>query len=52
MKKKIEKKSFWFWFFSIFKGVKNQASTKDNIWFLDSPDFENLPDFRTGCDVR
>ena len=51
MKKKIEKKSFWFWFFSIFKGVKNQA-TKENIRFLDSPDFENLPDFRTGSDVR
>ena len=24
----------------------------ENVWFLDSPDFEILPDFRTGRDVR
>ena len=39
-KKKLKKKVFDFDFFLFLK-----ASTKDNIWFLDSPDFENLPDF-------
>ena len=27
-------------------------SWKENVGFPDSPDFENLPDFRTGHDVR
>ena len=36
-------------FFSIFK---SPASRKENVRFPDSPDFDNLPDFRTGLDVR
>ena len=36
----------------IFKSVKSPASVMENVRFLDSPDFENLPDFRTGRDVR
>ena len=35
-------------FFSIFK---SQVSGKENVQLPDSPDFENLPDFWTGCDV-
>ena len=31
--------------------VKSPASEKENVRFLDSPDFENLPDFQTGRDV-
>ena len=31
---------------------KSPASGKENVRFPDSPDFENLPDFRTGRDVR
>ena len=27
-------------------------SGKENVRFPDSPDFQNLPDFRTGRDVR
>ena len=43
MKKKEKKiEIFFLIFFSIFKNVR----------FPDSPDFENLPDFRTGRDVR
>ena len=38
--------------FSIFKSVKRTESGKDNVQFPDSPDFENLQDFRTGGDVR
>ena len=45
--KKIEKKIDDF--FSIFK---SPASRKENVRFPASPDFENLPDFRTGRDVR
>ena len=47
---KLKKKN-WI-FFSIFKSVKSPSSGKENIWFLDSPDLENLPDFGTGRDVR
>jgi hypothetical protein len=32
----------------IFKSVKSPASGRENVRFPDSPDFENLPDFRTG----
>ena len=32
--------------------VNSPAPGKENVWFQDSPDFENLPDFRTGRDVR
>ena len=35
-----------------FSSVKSPASGKENVRFPDSPDFENLPDFRTGRDVR
>ena len=34
------------------KSVKSLASGKENVRFPDSPDFENLPAFRNGCDVR
>ena len=44
--------NFLDFFLSIFKSVKSPASGKENVRFLDSPDFENLPDFRTGRDVR
>ena len=37
-------------FFSIFKSVKSLVSGKESFRFLDSPDFENLKDFRTGRD--
>ena len=39
-------------FFLIFRSFKSPASGKENVRFPDSPDFENLPDFRTGLDVR
>jgi hypothetical protein len=32
--------------------VKSPASGKENVRFPNSPDFENLPDFQTGLDVR
>ena len=55
-KKKFEKKKniyIFFWIFSsIFKSFKSPASGKENVRFPDGPDFENLPDFRTGRDVR
>ena len=38
----------------IFKSFKSPASGKENVWFLDSPDFEKisgLPD-RTLCPVE
>ena len=38
--------------FSFFRSVKSPASGKENVRFPDSPDFDNLPDFRTGYDVR
>ena len=41
----------FFYFSSIFKSVKSPASGKENVLFQDSQDFENLPDFRIGCDV-
>ena len=31
---------------------KSPTSGKENVQFQDSPDFDNLPDFRTGRDVR
>ena len=31
---------------------KSPASGKENVQFPDSPDNENLPDFRTGRDIR
>ena len=39
-------------FFSICKSFKSPAYGKENVRFLHSPDFENLPDFQIGCDVR
>ena len=47
--KKWKKKYEIFEIFSIFK---SPASRKENVRFPDSPDFDNLPDFRTGLDVR
>ena len=35
----------------IFSTFKTLVSGKENIWFPDSLNFENLLDFRTGCDV-
>ena len=54
-KKNSKKYNLFFWFLifsSIFKSFKSPASGKENVRFPDSPDFENLPDFRTGRDVR
>ena len=56
-KKKFEKnfnfqENFLFFFSSTFKSVKSPASGKEKVRFLDSLYFENLPDFRTGRDVR
>ena len=41
-------------FFSTLKSVKSSASGKENVWFPDSPGFENLLDFRdrTWCPVE
>ena len=39
---------FFLIFFPIFSSDKSPASGKENVRFLVSPDFENLPDFRTG----
>ena len=52
--KKIEKKKFVFFkkFSFTFKSVKSPAFWKENVRLPDSPDFENLPNFRTGRDVR
>ena len=37
----------------IFKSFKvRHPGKKRNVRFLDSPDFENFPDFRTGREVR
>jgi hypothetical protein len=47
IKKKIQKKIS-----SIFKSVKSLAPGRENVWFPDSPDFENLPEFWTKRDVR
>jgi hypothetical protein len=54
LKKKNLKKNLTIFFFlsSTFKSGKSPASGKENVRFPDSPDFENLPDFRTGRDVR
>ena len=52
LKKKIENFSLKFLFFWIFFYFKSPASGKENVRFPDSPDFENLPEFRTGRDVR
>ena len=52
---KIEKnlkKNYFLIFSSIFKSFKSPASRKENVRFPNSPDFENLPDFRTGRDVQ
>ena len=43
----MQKKKFGIFFIS-----KSPASGKENVRFPDSPDFENLPDFWTGRDVR
>ena len=58
-KKNFEKKFeiflkifFGAFFSSIFNSVKSPVSGKENVRFPDSLDFENLPDFRTGRDVR
>ena len=41
--------NFFFFFFFFFKCM---ASRKEIVQLPDSPDFKNLPDFRTGRDVR
>ena len=38
---------FFLDFFPIFSNDKSPVSRKENVRFLVSPDFENLPDFRT-----
>ena len=35
----------------LLKSFKNPSSGKENVQFLDSPDFENFPDFQTGHDI-
>ena len=55
--KNLEKKKknvFWNFFLLFIKvlKLKSPASEKENVRFPDSPDFEKLPDFRTGRDVR
>ena len=58
MKKNFEKEILNFFFFLIFSPIfssdKSPASGKENVRFLVSPDFEGLPDFRTGqwCPVE
>ena len=52
LKKKIEKIEKKIKIISIFKSVKSLVSGKEDVRFLDSPDFENLSDFWTGCDDR
>ena len=37
--------------FSQYGSLSSPASGKENVRFPDSPDFENLPDFRTGRDL-
>ena len=51
-KKKKLKKKIEVLFFIFFPILKSPASGKENVRFPDSPDFDNLPDFRTGRDVR
>ena len=46
------KQNFFGIFKNIFKSVKSPASWKENVRFLDSPDFEKLSVFQTGHDVR
>ena len=48
----INKQIFFKIYFLFFKCVNSPASGKENVRFLDNPDFEKLPDFRTGRDVR
>ena len=52
--KKMEKKikTFFFIVFSVFKSIKSLAYGKENLWFLDSPDFEKNHDFLTGRDFK
>ena len=52
IEKKIWKKKNYFLFFYFFPIFKSPASGKENVRFPDSPDFDNLPDFQTGRDVR
>ena len=57
LKKNFEKfffLDFFLNFFPIFSSDKSPASGKENVRFLVSPDFETLPDFRTGqwCPVE
>ena len=57
-KKNLEKNKlkfffdFFLFFSSTFKSVISPASGNENVRFPDSLDFENLPNFRTGRDVR
>ena len=51
MKKKFEKKVLKFYFLYFFPIFKSPVSGKENVWFPVSPDFDNLPDFRTGRDI-
>ena len=37
---------------SIFNSVKSSISWKENVWFLDSLNFVNIPDLPTRCDGR
>ena len=48
LKKEKKKNLKIFGFFPIFSSDKSPASGKENVRFLVSPDFENLPDFWTG----
>ena len=52
--KKMEKKikTFFFIVFSVFKSIKSLAYGKENLWFLDSPDFEKNHDFLRGRDFK
>ena len=45
---------FFLDFFPIISSDKSLGSRKENVRFLVSPDFKNLPDFRTGqwCPVE
>ena len=52
LKEKIWKKKFEFFYFYFFPIFTSPASGKENVRFLKGPDFDNLPDFSTGRDVR
>ena len=54
MKKKLKKilKNIFDFFLNFFLSIfKSPSSRKETVWFPDSPNYENLPDFWTGRDV-